>query len=290
VEERALAARLEAELGRPVRILTKLGEPRTERATWAVEAAGAGELVVKVRHGDRADEKTLWTEANLPLLAARGYPVPELVWHGRLEGEWYAIAERRLPGASLDTLTPSLVAALLALVELQADAGIDAGPRDFAAYQSFVLFDGWDGVWTDAEAAGADARRLCDRLRRWLRPVWGHRLPAADFAHNDLNCSNVLAEGGAITGVVDWDEFSLNSRAVDLAAVAFDCERLGLDAEADEVLGRIAEIAGEEGRRCVLSYRAISSVAAFARSLGHATIPDRVAAAERLLARLGAPR
>jgi hypothetical protein len=33
----------------------------------------------------------------------------------------------------------------------------------------------------------AAAGPLCARLRRWLEPVWGLRLPAVDYAHNDLN-------------------------------------------------------------------------------------------------------
>jgi aminoglycoside phosphotransferase (APT) family kinase protein len=72
-----------------------------------------------------------------------------------------------------------------------------------------VLFDDWDEVWADAPRACAAAGSLCARLRRWLEPVWGLRLSAADYAHNDLNLSNVLTDGTRITGVVDWDEFGL---------------------------------------------------------------------------------
>jgi aminoglycoside phosphotransferase (APT) family kinase protein len=57
------------------------------------------------------------------------------------------------------------------------------------------LFDDWDQVWADAPRACAAAGPLCARLRRWLQPVWGLRLPPADYTHNDLNLSNILTDG-----------------------------------------------------------------------------------------------
>jgi hypothetical protein len=290
----AVAAKLAAELAQPVRCAGLLGRPRENRATWAAEAEGIGELVVKVRLGDRADEKTRWCAENLPLLGARGYPVPEILWDGLLDAEWYVVVLRRLPGAPLRALDAPFLDAVLELVELQADAGIEAGGRNFAEYQALVLFDGWDRVWRDAERASPQARALCARLRRWLRPVWGYRLPARDFAHNDLNLTNVLSDGTAITGVVDWDEFALNSRAADLTALAFDCERLaagGSPASAVAVgrlLGRVLEIAGEDGLRCLVSYRAIGHVSACARRREQEGLEESIGAAGRVLDRLGA--
>jgi aminoglycoside phosphotransferase (APT) family kinase protein len=124
-----------------------------------------------------------------------------------------------------------------------------------------VLFDDWDEVWADAPSACAAAGPLCARLRRWLEPVWGLRLPPADYAHNDLNPSNILTDGSRITGVVDWDEFGLGSRALDLIALAFDCERFGGHAAAGRLLARAAEVAGGDGLRCLVSYRAIAWLA-----------------------------
>jgi aminoglycoside phosphotransferase (APT) family kinase protein len=170
-------------------------------------------------------------------------------------------------------------------VELQADAGVAPDGRDFGEYQSLVLFDGWDHVWRDAAAADA---RLSARLRDWLRPSHGYRLPARDFAHNDLNLTNVLTDGERITGVVDWDEFGLNTRAVDLAAIAFDLERLALADEStvEDVLGRIVGVSGEDGARCAVTYRAIALVAALARR--GEPVEAASAATNRILDRLGA--
>jgi aminoglycoside phosphotransferase (APT) family kinase protein len=287
----AISARLERELGEPVRPGARLSVPYRSRATWSARAAAAGDLVVKVRHGDRADEKTQWCADHLPLLAARGYPVPVIVWHGPLGGGWHAVVQRRLSGRSLTSLSPPLLRQLLHLVGLQADAGIPAGPRDFTGYVANVLFDGWDQVWEDAPRASPAAARLCDRLRRWLQPVWGLRLPATDFANNDLNLSNVLAVGGRITGVIDWDEFGLGSRALDLVVLAFDCERTGAPTMASELLAHAAAVVGPDAVRCLVSYRALGELA---HSTTHEGVPDppdvaaRVAAAERIQRRLAA--
>jgi aminoglycoside phosphotransferase (APT) family kinase protein len=152
-----------------------------------------------------------------------------------------------------------------------------------------VLFDDWDEVWADAPRACAAAGPLCARLRRWLRPVWGQRWPAGDYAHNDLNLSNVLADGATITGVVDWDEFGLGSRALDLVALAVDCERRGDRAAADRLLARAAQVAGGDGLRCLLSYRAIAGLAFFTherRAYGSSLGDEECAAISAILGRL----
>jgi aminoglycoside phosphotransferase (APT) family kinase protein len=248
--------------------LGELGRARDNRVTWAAAGEGVGETIVKARFRDRAGAKTRWCARNLRLLADRGYPVPEYVWFGPLDPDWYLLVQRRLPGHPVKAPDEGLLRQLISLVELQARAGIDPGPRDMAGYHALVLFEGWDHFWRDAEAASPEARRVCARLTRVLRPVWGHRLGASDFAHGDLNFSNVLVEGLAITGVVDWDEFGLNSRAADLASILFDWHRVYLSDEtgageggAEELLRRIASIGGEAGLRCTVSFAAVTRLA-----------------------------
>jgi aminoglycoside phosphotransferase (APT) family kinase protein len=256
-----VAALLARVLGEPVTGGPPLTPGWRSRTTWAAYGERAGSLVVKARCGERPYEKTAWCAARLPLLAARGYPVPAIIWHGMVRDDWHVTVQNRLPGHPLTTLDGRLLAELLRLVERQADAGIPAGHRDFTGYIANVLFDDWDEVWADAARAGGAAGPLCARIRRWLRPVWGLRLPPADFAHNDLNLSNILTDGERITGVVDWDEFGLGSRALDLVVLALDCQELGADAAADRLLAAAASAVGSAGLRCLVSYRALASLA-----------------------------
>ena len=71
----------------------------------------------------------------------------------------------------------------------------------------------------------------------------------------------MLTDGRRITGVVDWDEFGLGSRALDLVVLAFDCERIGGQQAADRLLARAAAIAGGHALRCLVSYRALVQLA-----------------------------
>jgi hypothetical protein len=147
-EVRLLVAR---ELGEAVSGARPLTPPRTVQMTWAARARRTGAIVVKVRHGDRAYEKTQWCVAHLPALGARGYPVPAILWHGMMSAQWHVTVQNRLPGRPL--FAPGIVLdgpvldALLRLVELQAGAGIAAGDSDFTGYVANVLFDDWDDVW-----------------------------------------------------------------------------------------------------------------------------------------------
>jgi hypothetical protein len=284
-------------LGERVDGARRLTPAKQSGATWAARAHETGAIAVKVRDSDegRAEEKARWCAAQLPVLGARGYPVPPMLWHGMLSAEWQVTVQGLLPGRPLVSLEGPLLEEALRLVELQAGAGIADESRDFCGYVANVLFDDWDEVWATAPGACAAAGPLCARLRRWLEPVRGLRLPPADYAHNDLHPSNILADGARITGVVDWDEFGLGSRALDLIALALDCERAGGHAAADRLLARAAGVAGADGLCCLISYRAIAGLAYYARereaygdSLGDASCAAFSAILDRLPA--GTPR
>jgi len=125
-----------------------------------------------------------------------------------------------------------------------------------------VLFEGWEHWWDAAQAA---APQISRRLRAFLQPAWSHRLAAGDLVHGDLNLTNVLAEYGVISGVVDWDDLGVGCRAVDLAGLLFEWYRLRLAGQealapdgAKRLVRRIVEIAGDQGLRCVVGYGAVA--------------------------------
>jgi Ser/Thr protein kinase RdoA (MazF antagonist) len=285
----AVSVGLEEVLGEPVELGEPLGRSRTKACVRAAASAQHGQLVVKLRHGDRADEKTSWLATHLPRLAERGYPAPRILWHGPISVHWYAVVEERLPGTPVHSLADEQLLALLDLVELQADAAIAPGPRDFGSYVSNVLFDDWDGVWHDANSTRRTAA-LCADLTNLLRPIRGHPIVGLDFAHNDLNLSNVLSDGRTVTGIVDWDEFGLNNRAADLTALAFDCikldqagARVPLGAAAI-ALDRARGAADEATIRCLIAYRILGHLAARIRRGERAKLDSSIDAAGHLLA------
>ncbi len=83
--------------------------------------------------------------------------------------------------------------------------------------------------------------------------------------HGDLNLANVLADEGVISGVVDWDHLGVGCRATDLAGLLLDWHRLRLAGQerlapdgAERLAGRIVEIGGDQGLRCVVAYGAVA--------------------------------
>jgi aminoglycoside phosphotransferase (APT) family kinase protein len=195
----------------------------------------------------------------------------------------------RLPGEPLQTLDDSALDALLALVELQRDLDVDPGGWDGAEWIERVLFDGWEGWW---EAAEATASETCRRLRAFVEPARGYRLPGGDLVHGDLNLSNVLAEGGTITGVVDWDAIGYGSRASDLAGLLFDWHRLRLGGGTVATVGdrrivsRIATVVGDEGLRCAIGYGAVARLGLTAQRAEHADLGTWRRVTDEILDRL----
>ena len=210
-----VAARLACVLGEPVSGGPPLTPGWSSRMTWAAHGERTGSLVVKARRGECAYEKTAWCAARLPLLGARGYPVPAIIRHGMARDQWHVTVQNRLPGYPLTTLGGRLLEEVLQLV-----SGRPA-PRSRlmtvispATSRTCSSMTGTRCGLMPPGRAGQPARCArgsgagCSR-----RGDCGCR--PADYAHNDLNLSNILTNGEKITGVVDWDEFGLGSRALD---------------------------------------------------------------------------
>jgi aminoglycoside phosphotransferase (APT) family kinase protein len=151
------------------------------------------------------------------------------------------------------------------LVELEADHDLAAGGWDVSWWIDKVVFEGWEGWWTGAEQAAPQTTR---RLRVFLEPARGDRLPVADLVHGDFGVGNFLVQDGTVSGVVDWDNLGTGSRALDLTSLLFDWQRLRLaDSSSVSENGgprlavRIVEIAGDRGFRCCVCYAAIARLA-----------------------------
>jgi Ser/Thr protein kinase RdoA (MazF antagonist) len=238
------AARIRAARGWSLKPLAHLGHPREDSRAWLAEGEPRA-VVVKLTANPFALERAAWAAEALSLLRARGAPAPEPLWSGRLDERWFAVVQPRLPGEPVSLLDASLLEQLFALVELQADPSLGPGGWDVSRWIATVVFEGWEGWWTAPSKAAPETTR---RLRAFLEPARGHRLPVADLVHGDLNLSNVLALDGVITGVVDWDHVGVGSGALDLTSLLYDWQRLRLADEGQRDGGR-RRAAGLPGRR-----------------------------------------
>ena len=260
-----VAAQIQAACGWSLRPLERLGRPRNSRRTWLAEGEH-GPVIVKARAGPFSTTDDGWVVSALSMLAGRGYPVPEMLWRGTLDGGWSVVVQSRMPGEPMRTVDGAQLDALLGLVGLQTNPRVGPGGWDVSWWIGVVLFEGWEHWWTIAESAAPETSGW---LREFLRPAWGYCLPVGDIVHGDLNLSNVLVHDGRITGVVDWDDIGVGSCATDLAGLLFDWHRLQFTGDhapsaADggaRLVRRIVEIAGADGLRCLITYGAIARLA-----------------------------
>jgi hypothetical protein len=95
------AARIGSALGWRLRCLGRMGRVHGDRCTWLAQAE-PGQVVVKAKAHGLTAEWAAWAGVALPVLAGRGYPVPEIIWHGPLDERWFVVVQGKLPGAPLE--------------------------------------------------------------------------------------------------------------------------------------------------------------------------------------------
>ena len=142
-----------------------------------------------------------------------GYPAPAHLAVGVTDTVAYWIQER-LPGKPMHSSPRSVptedallaaVPTLLGLIELQAGRGDLANPP-WPEWLLRTLEAGGDGyclhhtmeLRADTAAMLATIKRAAARCRE--APV-----PSSDIVHFDLSYANILSDGVAITGVIDWN-------------------------------------------------------------------------------------
>jgi hypothetical protein len=264
-----------------------VGRPDPNRRTWLAEGE-PGIVVVKAVSNPFLLNRLTWTETALTILSGRGYPVPHTLWRGALDNQWSILVQERIIGEPLATMTTASLNALLALIDLQADPGIGPeGGWDTSWWIGVVLFEGWEGWWDEVQASTPLVAR---KLRAFVEPAWGFRLPTTDLVHGDLNFTNILCCDGTITGVVDWDDMGLGSRAADVTSLLLDfhrhrvLQRLSYQTGIhDRLVQRIKEIVGPNGLRCTVAYGVIARIALSAQRGEEDAVSTWCAVAEAIL-------
>ena len=162
---------------------------------------------------DRDAERLPLLAAALPVavpeLVGRGVPAPGMPW------KWgvYRWLEGRhpTPGEDDATLAPALVDAVLALRAMPA-----VGEPSPSAFDASAVDD---KTRPRVVSLGSKAA-----LAAWDKAVRLPRDPgpASGWLHGDLMPGNLLMEGGALTGIIDWGASGVGDPALDLLA-AWTC-------------------------------------------------------------------
>lgn len=170
--------------------------------------------VLRVGQPGRPNDPTPAAEALAGLPGVRA--VPDLFALGRVEtaGEWVFSVEERLPGRQATSLNAALLAELtrwltdFGALPVAGDADADLANLLVACRDLLV-------------AAAPTIETEVDRLLATLR---GSAAVVPARMHGDLWARNLLTEGTALTGVVDWDGYrEVGPGGVDLVhAVATD--------------------------------------------------------------------
>lgn len=225
-----LARELQRILGGELASLAPMAEGEESRAFGF--RRGADAFVVRVNPSIDGFRKDAFAHRHF---ARANLPVPEVVATGLLQdGHAYCVS-RRLPGVTLQDLVPAQLPAVLEPVAVVLDA---IGGTDIGMTRGFGPLDA-DGIgsyptWRDFLTSVGDRRRYdwqglgsraglegIDRLLDLVASLAGHCPEVRRLVHGDFGSNNVLTDGHAITGVIDWSEALAGDPLYDVANILF---------------------------------------------------------------------
>jgi aminoglycoside phosphotransferase (APT) family kinase protein len=164
--------------------------------------------------------------AVLEVLRAAGSPAPAAELTVRV-GDAVAQVWELMPGAPVGRLTSPLLDQALAINQRQ--AGLLAGRETIPAFRLYLVSDG-PGYCLHQPLREHNARtRRLDQLITATGAGHPDVLTGDDAVHGDFQPTNFLADGGRITGVVDWDAASRGDRRFDLVTLRFSLHAIPAD-------------------------------------------------------------
>ncbi len=212
-----------------------------QHGAWSVRTSGGDRLVAKVS----CDPQPPWSAHGTAVTAAladRALPVARFSRLGWFGGH-HVSACALLPGSAPVGLSPAAWQTILELQEAQTGLASALGiarPRPWREAVARELAP--DGPWRHQHSALRDRGRAGRRLAEAIQA----RASASDFStardgdvvHGDLHHGNLLVDdGGALTGVIDWDGWSPGDCRADLVTLLFSARIVTRDQALVEVLG-----------------------------------------------------
>ncbi|MCF3961299.1 phosphotransferase [Streptomyces fuscigenes] len=278
--ERLDAARIVAALrARTGTVLTVEGPcPGGQVGAAYVRRPDGHRSVLKWRPHSRVEEMRAGPLAVAEAMRGAGCPVPgtELVAQ---VGHAVVTVQERLPGSALERLDHRGLDQALRFNEQQ--AGRLAGRRDVPALRLHLDGDG-DGYCLHEPLRRHSGRSAA--LERWVVGVGARgtgSLPGYDAVHGDFHPGNMLATGGGITGVVDWDGAARGDRGFDLVTLRFGLHAGESEPGVTRRLDAVIDALPEEVLRPAWAHMSLRMVDWAIRHFGAADVEHWLDLAER---------
>jgi aminoglycoside phosphotransferase (APT) family kinase protein len=272
------------ELGFELGARAEAGE--SEGAWFATAPDGAPVVLKWFPDETTADRYTLLLPA-LDELRSRGVPVPEYPHVLSVEG-WTVSAQRVLSGTTVRNPAPALVEQVFECVAAMAGIacslpapGVDAWGVS-VVHTLTVGVDGW-AMHEPLRTGGSRSAAVLDRVEAVGADADPAAFPTGGLVHLDLHTDNVLADGGGLSGIIDWDGACAGDPRFDLVRYAFD-----LDGH-DQPVWDLVEATGIEPR-VIRAYVAHHALRCTSWAIRHhpEDVPRQLDRAERVLDRYGA--
>jgi len=238
VEDREILDLLARHFDSPVEHLERVKGGQIAR-TFAFDV-GSERFILRInrRLGANVEKEAFVTR----LLAGSGIPIPTIVHHGRMGAGLFFSISREIAGTPLsaldrpgiEALTPALIEMLDAIhaIDVRHTSGYgpagDDGNGLFPTWRRSLMAvrdeePEWDfyGKWHVMFETTILERDVFDRCFEQMERLLSFCPEDRSFIHGNVGFGNVLAQGGRITAVLDWQEAGYGDFLYDIAHLDF---------------------------------------------------------------------
>ena len=209
-----------------------------------VQLDARADAVLKVEARARPDqlEDTVRARRVVAHMRSRGYPTPAWLAVGATATHVWQLMDF-VDATPAPELTPSIVAQLMGIVEVQ--AGQATEDHDHSTY-AWRVATGREPAVAGLSGYSPAVSALVERLRLACAGLPPPR-QAPDMVHADLNPSNVLVRDGVVAAVVDIGNAGSGTRATDLTTLQWHTFQDPLDGVRQQLWRRTLDLVGWPG-------------------------------------------
>ena len=247
-----------------------------------VDAAGLG-AVLKISANPMWRTQVERAKAATNHLRPLGYPVPEYLYIDSTSSGTFWL-ESELKGMPVEAPSPEQVTELLRLIELQKGQSIsEVQGQDWSWYAAGVVFRGDSGLVRVMMQFSQETSALAAQIEGMVLGLDNKTLGNADLVHGDLGITQIMADAGLVSAVLDWDQVGYGDRTMDLVGLWFSLMEQAF--VRDLVYAHVLKVSDLATIKIFAAYKMLAAVAWNINTSGGdvATISQRVKTALQIL-------